>query len=419
MDSQDSALEPALWANLLQFGRLLRQLGLVITPEHWQTVLPAIALVGVEDRERFHALLRTILVSRREHLALFDHAFATFWTTAAWRPKAHVELGALLRRHAQRETQLAAASSGETEPNAPELASEVVAHTQWSARETLRHKDFADLSPDELRAVRQMLQEQALVLRPRRTRRLAASARGPKLDLRAVLRHSLDYGGEWFKLRWRRPREKPRPLVVLCDISGSMEPYSRLLLQFVFTLKTATERLEAFVFGTRLTRITREFAQRDIDSALKAATACVADWAGGTRIGESLRRFNFVWGRRVLAQGAVVLVISDGWDRGEPELLAREVARLKRSCSRLLWLNPLLGSPGYQPLTRGIVAILPYLDEFLPVHNLASLEMLRAVLASRGKVAARPVPARSPTALTRHRDTQMPFDTPEDLRYRG
>jgi uncharacterized protein with von Willebrand factor type A (vWA) domain len=169
--------------------------------------------------------------------------------------------------------------------------------------------------------------------------------------------------------------------VVLCDVSGSMEAYSRLFLELVYAMKTATDRLEAFLFGTRLTRITRQLRSRRVEQALRDATAAVADWGGGTRIGEALKTFNFEWARRVLGQGSVVAVISDGWDRGDVELLEREIARLSRHCDRLIWLNPLLGSPGYEPLTRGIKAILPRVDDFLPIHNLESLEQLGALLA--------------------------------------
>jgi len=228
--------------------------------------------------------------------------------------------------------------------------------------------------------VLRLLREQVFAPPPRRTRRQLAAPDGRLPDPRRTLRRSLRWGGEALELSFRRRKIKRRPVVALADISGSMEPYSRMLLQFLYALSSSTDRLEAFVFGTRLTRITRELENRDIDRALKEATAAVADWAGGTRIGETLRRFNFDWGRRVLGQGAVVLVISDGWDRGEPELLAREMARLARSCERLIWLNPLIATPGFEPLTRGLQAALPHVDDFLPVHNLESLEQLAELL---------------------------------------
>jgi len=204
--------------------------------------------------------------------------------------------------------------------------------------------------------------------------------------LRRTLRRSLRSEGEIFSWSYREPKSKPRPLIVIADISGSMERYTRLLLHFIYGMKSAlSQPVEAFVFSTRLTRITRPLQIRDLDLALKNVGQLVNDWAGGTRIGESLKTFNFQWGRRVLGRGAVVLIISDGWDRGDVAVLKREMARLKRNCHRLIWLNPLLGAPDYEPLTRGIQAALPSIDNFLPVHNLASLEDLANRLANLEK----------------------------------
>jgi uncharacterized protein with von Willebrand factor type A (vWA) domain len=209
----------------------------------------------------------------------------------------------------------------------------------------------------------------------RETRRLIPEQRG-RLDLRRSLRRNLARGGEILEFARRDRKRKRRALALLCDISGSMEPYSRILLQFLYVASRGLEHTEAFVFGTRLTRITRQLRHRDVDEALRAVHHDVQDFGGGTRIGEAIRSFNRLWSRRVLGQGAAVLIISDGWDRGEPEALEREMARLQRSAYRTIWLNPLLGSPRYEPLTRGLQAALPYIDDFLPVHNLASLEDL-------------------------------------------
>jgi hypothetical protein len=250
----------------------------------------------------------------------------------------------------------------------------------------LREKDFADFTLDEIAAARRMMAQLSWDLGHRRSRRLVAGD-GAGLDLRQTLRRNLKYGGELLELARREPREKPRPVVLLCDVSGSMERYTRMLLHFIHTIagpstalraggSAAGGRVEAFLFATRLTRITRYLRYRGIDQAVSEVAKAVPDWAGGTRIGETLKTFSFQWARRVLGGGAVVLIISDGWDRGETELLAREMARLRRSCHRLIWLNPLLGSPTYQPLTRGMQAALPYVDDFLPVHNLNSLESL-------------------------------------------
>jgi uncharacterized protein with von Willebrand factor type A (vWA) domain len=199
------------------------------------------------------------------------------------------------------------------------------------------------------------------------------------------MRQNLRYGGEPLQLTWREPKFKRRPLVVISDISGSMERYARILLKFIYVISKGLDRVESFVFSTRLTRITHQLKNKDIDQALDQAMSQIHDWAGGTRIGASLKTFNYEWARRVLGQGAIVLIISDGWDRGDIRLLDREMQRLQLSCQRLIWLNPLLGSATYEPLTRGIQAALPYVDDFMPVHNLASLEQLGDLLQRLGE----------------------------------
>jgi uncharacterized protein with von Willebrand factor type A (vWA) domain len=232
------------------------------------------------------------------------------------------------------------------------------------------------MSGEELEAVKQLISEINWQLGMRETRRKQPGS-GDELDIRRTFRASMKYGGEILKWDFRRRKQQPRPLVIIADVSGSMERYTRLLLHFVYGLAEGlANRVEVFVFSTRLTRITRDLRHKDIDFAVRQVSRQVPDWSGGTRIGEAVRTFNFTWGRRVLGRGAVVLMISDGWDRGEIDLLRREMDRLQRSCHRLIWLNPLLGSPEYQPLTRGIQAALPYIDDFLPVHNLSSLEDL-------------------------------------------
>lgn len=374
--------EPQLVRNLVQFGRLLRRLGLTTTTTEVRALVTALGEVSITRRRDFKNAARTLLVHRREHLGLFDHAFELFWTEDALKPRQTIDLGRMLEPVRRRKPQVMALqtqNSSEGEPR--EIETTVMEHFTYSAREVLRRKDFSELTEDEEAEVRRLMREDQLRLAPRRTRRRIPSSRGPHLDLRASLRHALAHGGEPLELARRDRKQKRRPLVVLCDVSGSMELYSRLLLEFIYTLKTATDRLEAFVFGTRLTRVTRQLQTRHVDQALRDATAAIVDWGGGTRIGESLKTFNYEWGRRVLGQGSVVLVISDGWDRGDIELLDREVGRLRRRCDRLIWLNPLLGSAGYEPLTRGIRVILPWADDFLPVHNLESLEQLSGVLS--------------------------------------
>jgi uncharacterized protein with von Willebrand factor type A (vWA) domain len=221
-----------------------------------------------------------------------------------------------------------------------------------------------------------LIQRMRWQIEERLQRRQRPARRGRSLDLRRTMHQSRRMGGLPIRLVMRQRRTAPRPLVVICDISGSMERYARILLQFVHTLSGGLGSVESFVFGTRLTRITRQLRHRDLDDALDAVSRQVVDWSGGTRIGEAIKQFNYVWGRRVLGRGPVVLLISDGWDRGDPDLLQHEIDRLQHSCHRLVWLNPLLGSPGYEPLTLGMQAALPYIDDFLPVHNLISLEQL-------------------------------------------
>jgi uncharacterized protein with von Willebrand factor type A (vWA) domain len=256
----------------------------------------------------------------------------------------------------------------------------------WSARDALRRKNFAEYTPQEIAEARQAMAALGWHIRERRTRRWV-SGQGAALDLRRALRRSLRSGGELVEMPRRVRATRPRPIIVLCDVSGSMERYTRMLLHFVHAIARDRQHVEAFLFATRLTRITRHVRTDRVDAAVAAIARAVEDWAGGTRIGDALREFNLRWARRVLGRGPVVLVISDGWDRGEPARLSAEMARLQRSCHRLVWLNPLLGDAGYEPLTRGIQAALPYVDDFLPAHNLASLEALAEHLSRVGKVA--------------------------------
>lgn len=262
-----------------------------------------------------------------------------------------------------------------------ENGAEELAMATYSRREILRHKDFDSMSEDEMREVRAMIRLMSIPAGSRRTRRFEAGG-DDRLDLRRLLRSSLRQGGEPLTFSWKTPRIKARPIVVLSDISGSMERYTRLLLNFAFAVQNASQRVEAFVFATRLTRITRLLRSHDPDAAVTRVSRAVADWSGGTRIGEAIDVFNRRYARRVLGRGAVVVVISDGWDRGDPQQLSGAVARLQRSCHRLIWMNPLLGAPGYEPLTLGLRAALPYVDDFLPAHNLASLEQLGRLLLS-------------------------------------
>ena len=369
--------------NLVLFGRVLRGLGLDVNPGRMIDLVQALSHVDVGVRSDFYHAARSLLVHRRDDIPLFDDAFDMFWQ----KPLSEWKLIELKARPIRRERPKPLVVPPNVRPEAvPEPLSppEDVAETRkiieltktYSEREALRKRDFADLSDEELQEVRKLISELVWKLGERISRR-HRSGRGTRLDLRRTLRQSLRHGGEVLTFARREPRKKPRPLVVIADISGSMERYTRLLLHFIYSLTQGLrQRVEAFAFGTRLTRLSRHMRHRDVARALSGVSHAVSDWSGGTRIGESLRTFNYDWARRVLGGGAVVLLISDGWDRGDPELLAKEVDRLRRSCHRLIWLNPLLGSPEYEPLTRGMVAALPYVNDFLPVHNLESLEEL-------------------------------------------
>ncbi|MDE2977988.1 MAG: VWA domain-containing protein [Acidobacteriota bacterium] len=357
-----------LLRNIVLFGRLLRVGSLDVTPTQLRDWVAALELVDLARKSDVKAAARAVLVSRRRDLPWFDKAFELFWQARDPRELEQLELGLMIQRRTER-----------TKRAAIQL---------YSAREALRQKDFAQLEGEELDEIKRLMATMRWRLETRRTRRLRPDRHGHRLDLRRTLRRSLTQGGEMVDLVHRGRKHRRRPLVLLCDISGSMEPYSRLLLHFIYAVShprsadPGVSRVEAFAFGTRLTRLTQELAERDVDRALQAAAHRIEDWGGGTRTGDALREFNFTWSRRLLGQGAAVLIISDGWDRGDTDLLGKEMERLHRSCHRLIWLNPLLGSPDYQPLTRGIVAALPHVDDFLPVHNLASLEQLGDLLAS-------------------------------------
>lgn len=366
--------------NMVLFGRLLRLPGVDVTTEriaHW---IEAVRYISVWDRADFKNAARALLVTRREDLPVFETLFDLFWQGR--RETEPLELGELLQRAAQVRRRLGVDSGESGDPGRQKESGRDQEGDLpgYSSVERLRQKDFAELAPDELAEVSRLMRGMFWEPELRRSRRRIPSPKGSRLDLRRTLRRNLRLGGEPVHLRWRTVKVKPRPLVVLCDISGSMEIYSRILLQFLYVLGRDLRAVEVFAFGTRLTRLTSHFQQRNIEAALAEAAQAIPDWGGGTRIGESLKAFNYDWGRRVLSRGAIVLIISDGWDRGEIPLLEREIARLQRSCHRLLWLNPLLGSSRYQPINAGMRAVLPRVDDFLPVHNLSSLEQLGEAL---------------------------------------
>ena len=390
IDSNSGNLLP----NLLLFGRLLRGLGLGVDSARMIDLAQILEHIHISSRTDFYYALRGLLVRQRSDIALFDRAFELFWRKPLeTRPGSYVRTSGEVRRSHRpviippplRLPEAPPPPKDPARPSNPDEPPLIQATLTYSNRELLRRKDFGQVDEQELEAIWQFLAGLSWQIGERRTRRVRPGGRRA-MDLRHMFRHNLRYGGEILKWDYKQPRSKPRPLIILADISGSMERYTRLLLHFAYGISRDFNRdVETFVFSTRLTPITRALRDRDVDRALSLVSHGVPDWSGGTRIGEALKTFNFIWARRVLGRGAVVLLISDGWDTGDPGLLRQEMARLQRSCYRLIWLNPLLGAPDYEPLTRGMQAALPYIDDFLPVHNLASLEDLALRLARLGE----------------------------------
>lgn len=373
--------------NVLHFVRLLRAAGLPAGPAKVLDALAAVEAVGVDHREDFREALAAVLVSRREHLTLFEQAFDLFWRNprllekliAALLPKIHGRAGAageLPARLAQ--AMLPPAPSGQT----AEQETDLDAAFSFSAREVLQKKDFATMTAGELDDVKALLRRIKLPLPELPIRRTVAAARGRVIDLRATLRRSVGAGGALTPLRFRARQRRTPPLCVLCDISGSMDRYARMLLHFLHAITNDRHRVHVLTFGTRLTNITRHLRHRDVDVALARVADVVPDWAGGTRIGHCLVEFNRKWSRRLLGQNAVVLLISDGLDADAGDGLAFEAERLSKSCARLIWLNPLLRYAGFEARPAGIRALLPHVDDFLPVHNLESLTDLAKALSN-------------------------------------
>ena len=366
----------ALLGNLLVFGRLLRTLGLEVHLGRLLDIAEALQHVDIGARQDVYHTCRALLAHRHEDLAIFDRAFDAFWRVhgAGLQPARQRTVTESRAGHERVVTigsvDLPAAAQEQT-------AAETSPGTlrTWSDAGTLAHKDFAEFTPDEIAMARAALDRLEWTPGERRTHRWVRG-RGSRVDLRRALAHSVRTGGDVFKLPRRRRRTRLRPLILLCDVSGSMERYSRMLLHFAHAIGRRHRRVEAFVFATELTRVTGELRVRKLDAAAARVSMSVPDWSGGTRIGEALRRFEQRWARRTLHGGPVVLLISDGWDRGDPAVLRFQIERLQRSCHRLIWLNPLVGTLDYAPLTRGLQAALPFVDDFLPARTLANLAEL-------------------------------------------
>jgi uncharacterized protein len=377
--------------NIVHFARALRAAGIPVGPGAVLDALAAVEAAGVGTRDDFYWTLHAVFVKRHEHTLLFDQAFRIFFRRRSTIDKL---LAAMLPQApreeekpppgAQRIQEALLSGLGETQHKPPEM--EVDARLTVSDREILQKKDFAQMTAAEILAAKDAIKRLVLALDEVKTRRLTPHPHGHLVDMRRTLRASLKAGGAVIDLKYLGPRTKAPPIVALLDISGSMSQYTRLFLHFLHAVTDARKRVHTFLFGTRLTNVTRALKAKDPDEALAAVGANVADWSGGTRIATSLHAFNKLWARRVLTQGAIVLLITDGLERDPDDRLAFEIDRLHRSCRRLIWLNPLLRFSGFEAKAKGIKTMVPHVDELRPIHNLDSMaELVRALSASSGR----------------------------------
>ena len=380
----------------MHFARLLRRAGLPVGPAETIAAQNALTQIDLASKTEARTALRAVMIHRHEHQEVFDQAFALFWRdpSAAEQAAAMALLDA--QKHKKQERPPPAArrvAEAFTNPNAPKPKPEDEPPIQdavltVSDQERLQTMDFEAMSAAEIEDAKKEIRRLTLPLDLRPTRSMRPDPTGPVMDLRRTIRSSLRLGGEILTIARNRRQTRPPPLVVLCDISGSMGRYAQLLLHFLHAVTNHRDRVHVFLFGTRLTNVTRQLRARDPEVAFQMVSHAVPDWSGGTRIGEALERFNKLWARRVLAQGAIVLLITDGLDRDGAVGLAENMDRLHRSSRRLIWLNPLLRWAGFEPKSQGIRAMLPHVDEFRPVHNLASL---RALIALLSRPAPRPL----------------------------
>jgi len=379
--------------NIVYFARALRAAGIPLGPRSVIDALDALQAAGVGTRDDFYWTLHAVFVKRHEHSMLFDQAFRIFFRKRAYLERLmsmlmpQVQAGVEDRAPPASQRVLDALFSGIGEKIEQQKSDiEIDARLTMSDREILERKDFAQMSAAEIADAKQAMKRLALPLNEVRTRRLASARRGRMVDIRRTLRASMKAGGAVIDLKYLGEKTRQPPIVALLDISGSMSQYTRLFLHFLHGVTDARKRVSTFLFGTRLTNVTRALRERDPDDALAACSASVPDWSGGTRIGTSLAAFNKKWARRVLSQGAIVLLITDGLERDPDDRLAFEIDRLHRSCRRLVWLNPLLRYDGFEARAGGIRAMLPHVDELRPIHNLDSMaELCRALSADGGQ----------------------------------
>ncbi|MEI9425221.1 VWA domain-containing protein [Mesorhizobium sp. Cs1299R1N1] len=398
-DPREATEDGRIADNIVYFARTLRKAGMRVGPASVKDAIEAVLVAGIGSRDDFYWTLHAVLVSRHEDHATFDEAFRLFWKSreliekllAMFSPVApDVRQKQKPRAAENRVSQAMFESHQKKQPpqEVPEI--EVDARFTFSGNEVLRGKDFAQMNAAEMADARKAIAELRLPFDMVRTRRFKADAHGRRIDPRAMMRSAARTGGELILPKFRSVRETHPPLVVLADISGSMSQYTRIFLHFLHALTEKRRRVHTFVFGTRLTNLTRQMRHRDPDAALADCSAAVKDWSGGTRIGDTLAEFNLVWSRRVLGQGAVVLLITDGLERDDVMGLSEEMERLHKSCRRLIWLNPLLRFDGFQARARGVKAMLPHVDEFRSVHNLEALADLCASLDKKSALSVDP-----------------------------
>jgi len=392
---------------LTEFGRILWEVGIGVGPRQMLDLVETLSYIDITNKEDFYNTLKCSLLTKHEQEEVFNQMFGYYWFMRDKQGQKAEQNGNSRREERQmrlppsERKRLAEHMNANEQKNTRQELRETERKrgreqekdeydndkgdplgTAFSAVEQLRKKDFEDFTWDEVQEAKKLMADMRWHLGMRPTRRKTPSRSGSYPDMRRIVRRNLKYGAEFVELTWRKIKRKPRPLVIICDISGSMSLYSRLLLHFIHTISNGLMNVEAFVFGTRLTRVTRQLKKRDVDTAVREVSKSVQDWSGGTRIGDALHFFNHNWAKRVLGRGAVVLIISDGWDRGDAGTLAVEMDRLQHSCHRLIWLNPLLGSPDYRPLTIGMKTALPFIDNFLSAHNLDSLIELGNLLST-------------------------------------
>ena len=385
----------ALAANVMHFARLLRGAGLRLGPDRVVDCVQALQLSGCNRREDWYWTMSAVFLSKEEQRPIFDQAFRIFWRDPklvekmmnALLPKTYGRAGKPEQEQSQRLSD-ALFDQKKAEQELKEQEIEMDARLTFSTREVLQRMDFDTMSAAELAEAKKMLRGLRLPLPMIRTRRHELNARGKRINLRATLRESLRDGGNVIPLVREAPTRIHPPLVVLCDISGSMNPYARMFLHFLHAITNDRDRVSVFVFGTRLTNITRQLRHRDVDVAMARVAETIKDWSGGTRIGWSLREFNWRWARRLLGQNACLLLVSDGLDREAGEGLSEEMQRLHKSCKQLIWLNPLLRYEKFEARPAGVRAMLPHVDRFLPVHNLKSLIDLAHALSDEAPRAA-------------------------------